>query len=108
MARITLLPEERAQLDEWLNEPMGIYEWLAANPNEDPALIYQIEGERDIYELLLAQDGKNIRQQDVTQKMKDAINWVAQSLVDAEAQGFTIAIHQDRMRRVWNWIQANY
>lgn len=107
MPRLTLTAAQRQQLNEWLfggpTDPIGIINWLAQNPNADPAVIYQAEGERDLYQLLLAKDGKNIVRNDLTQKMSDALNVVAGSLDTWEALGLPIESYQQAMRIVWNW-----
>lgn len=107
MPRLTLTAPQRNQLNEWLNggptDPVGLIAWLAANPDADPAVIYQAEGERDLYQMLLAKDGQNVRRNDLTAKMADALNWVAGSLDQWEALGLPVESYQQAMRIVWNW-----
>lgn len=110
MARLTLTAAQVTQLNEWLNggptDPTGLIAWLAQNPNAPAAVIYQAEGERDLYQLLLAKDGGNIRSQDLTQKMKDALVFVAGSLqADADA-GRPIPLNQEQMRALWKFAQT--
>lgn len=109
MPRLGLTAAQRQQLNDWLNggptDPVGIINWLAQNPNADPAVIYQAEGERDLYQLLLQKDGTNVRRQDLTQKMADAVNWVEDSLVAWEALGLPVEQHQQGMRPIWNFLR---
>lgn len=111
MPRLNLEPAQTAQLNEWLyggpTDPTGIIPWLAANAlTADPAVVYQAEGERDFYLLLLAKDGGQIKRQDITQKMADALAWVADSLDQWQALGLPIPEHQQQMRPLWNFIRS--
>jgi hypothetical protein len=110
MPRIILTAAQRAQLNDWLNggptDPIGLNRWLAENPNADPAVIYQAEGERDLYQLLLDKDGANLRRADLTQKMADAFAWVDNSLNQWEQLGLPIEPHQQQMRVVWMFLRT--
>lgn len=110
MPKVTLSPEQTQQLNEWLyggpTDPVGLINWLAMNPDADPDVIYQAEGERDLYLILLqfSASGANLRSTDITQKMRDAFTWVENSLVAWEALGLPVADNQMRMRPVWNFL----
>ena len=84
MPRLNLSPSNIQQLNDWLyggpTDPIGLIAWLEQNPNADPAVRYQAEGERDLYLLLLEKQNTNIRRQDITQKMADAVDWIENSL----------------------------
>ena len=81
------------------------YLGIPYDPDADPAVIYQAEGERDFYQLLLAKNGTNIKRQDITPKMADALKWVAGSLDQWEALGLPIDENQQQMRPLWNFIK---
>lgn len=110
MPRITLAPAQRQQLNDWLfggpTDPVGIINWLAQNPDADPAVIYQAEGERDLYLLLLEKDGFNLKRENITQKMADAFNWVEDSIAAAEALGLSVEDNQQQMRPIWNFLRS--
>jgi hypothetical protein len=115
MPRLNLNATQIQQLNDWLyggpTDPIGIIPQLEANAagTLDPPLsaeaVYQAEGERDFYLLLLAKDGKNIVRSDITPKMADALQWVAGSLDQWEALGIPIEDHQQMMRPLWNFIR---
>lgn len=109
MPALSLSAAQVQQLNEWLfggpTDPVGLVAWIEQNPDADPAVIYQAEGERDFYQLLLAKNGKQIRRQDITQRMADALNWVANSLDQWEALGLPIEENQQQMRPLWNFIK---
>ncbi len=111
MARLTLTPEQVAQLNDWLyggpTDPIGIIAWLAG-PGKTAPVADQMEqeGERDLYLLLLAKNGGNIRSQDLTATMKASLKWVADSLAADEAAGRPIPLNQQQMRAVWNFAQT--
>lgn len=109
MARLTLTAEQRNQLNEWLyggpTDPTGIVNWLADPANADSPLRYEQEGERDLYQMLLAQDGKNVTRNSFTNKMLDALGWVATSLDEWEANGWPIDLNQQQMRVIWKFIR---
>lgn len=110
MPRLSLTDANRQQLNDWLyggpTDPTGIIPWLAANAaTANPDVVYQAEGERDLYLLLLTKDGMNVRKQDITQKMADAVNWIEDSLVAWEALGLEIEPHQAGMRPLWNFLR---
>lgn len=94
MPQLNLSSAQVQQLNDWLfggaTDPLGLIAWLAQNPNADPAVIYQAEGERDFYQLLLAKNHSNLRRQDITPKMADALAWVSDSLDQWEALGIPI------------------
>lgn len=115
MPRYTLTPEQRQQLTEWVNggpsDPTGLNNWITANcPNPttgvDDRSCYQAIGERDLYQLLLDQDGRNVRRQDFTQQMVDAWNWVEESLLNWETQGNPVPQNQQQMRPIWNFLRS--
>jgi hypothetical protein len=109
MPALTLSAAQVQQLNDWLyggaTDDIGIIAWLAANPNADPATIYEQEGERDFYLLLLQKNGKQIKRSDITQKMADALQWVAGSLDQWAALGIPIEDNQQMMRPLWNFIK---
>jgi hypothetical protein len=110
MPALTLSASQVQQLNEWLyggpTDPIGLVAWIEQNADTaDPAVVYQAEGERDFYLLLLEKNGKQIRRQDITQKMADALQWVANSLDQWEALGIPIEEHQQLMRPLWNFIK---
>src|SRR5687768_9075650 len=102
MPKLSLSAAQRAQLNDWLyggpTDPVGIIIWLAQNPNADPAVIAQAEGERDLYLLLLEKDGLNIRRSDLTEKMAASFAWVDNSLNVWEQLGLPIESNQQQMR----------
>ncbi len=116
MARLTLTPAQVTQLNDWLyggpTDPTGIIPLLNANaagqvqPPLDAATVYEQEGERDLYLLLLAKNGGTIRSQDLTQKMKDSLQFVAGSLQADQDAGRPIPLNQEQMRALWKFAQA--
>ena len=110
MPRLALEPAQVTQLNEWLyggpTDPVGLVAWLEQNAATAPAnVVYQAEGERDFYLLLLAKNGKNIVRNDITPKMADALAWVSNSLDQWAALGLPIEEHQQRLRPLWNWLK---
>lgn len=111
MPKLDLTPTQTAQLNDWLyggpTDPTGLIPWLTANAlTADPAVVYQAEGERDFYLLLLAKNGGQIRRSDITTKMADAFAWVADSLDQWEALGIPIEEHQQQMRPLWAFMRS--
>lgn len=109
MPQLSLSAAQVQQLNDWLyggaTDPIGLINWLAQNPGADPAVIYQAEGERDFYLLLLQKNGSNIRRQDITKKMADALSWVDNSLNQWEQLGLPVDGNQQQMRPIWNFIK---
>lgn len=109
MPQLSLSPEQRQQLTEWVNggpsDPTGLNNWIAANCPGNNAC-YQAIGERDFYQLLLDKDGSNIKRQDITTQMADALAWVSDSLDAWEAAGLPIPEHQGQMRPLWAFLRG--
>lgn len=110
MPRLSLSAAQRQQLNDWLfggpTDPVGLINWLAQNPDADPAVIAQAEGERDLYQLMLDKDGFNIKRSDITQKMADSFAWVKASLDNWEALGIPIESNQQQMRPLWAFLAS--
>lgn len=101
MPRLTLSAAERTQLNEWLSggptEPVGL---LNSAPDA------QSQGERDLYQKLLAQDGKNVTRSTFSSPMYASLEWVYNSLLRDESAGVPIPEHQQGMRTRWDWLRS--
>ena len=77
---------EFAQLITWLEEPGGLYEWLAQNPgNDSDPTWYQAKGEQELYNWII--DGKlGI----LTKRMLDAAAWVSNSYATAKSYTYDV------------------
>lgn len=113
MARLLLNPLQRQQLNDWLHggptDPVGLITWLENNVDRygpESSVVVQAYGERDLYLLLMQKDGSQVRAEDMTPKMLDALAWIAQSIRDAEANGEDIPLHQQQMKPLWDWLEA--
>jgi hypothetical protein len=111
MARLTLTAAQVTQLNDWLyggpTDPVGLEAWLAANPGLAGTPVYeQAAGERDLYALLLAKDGSNLRSQDLDARMMASLTWVANSLQADQDAGIPIPLNQEQMRSLWKWVQS--